>query len=168
MEEGGFEMLKNYTTKINFNQSLIEIEKLLISIGAKKIIKEYDEQGIPKAVIFDFELEERRIPVRLPARIDRIPEALRRHFNNNKDSGAKYRLKQAMQSPQNVGWRILKDWLEANIAIMQLDQINMMEALLPFSVMTNGQTLYELLESHNFSFKSMAQNILEDKRTKED
>ena len=163
-------MLKNYTTNKNYIRTIGEIEQVLAGIGAKMIMKDYDEFGAVKALSFVIPFKGRDIPIRLPARVDRIPGALRHHFNNNKDlsSSQKSLIKKAMTNVdhgRNIGWRIIQDWLEAQIAIMQLDQINMLEALLPFTTWNkNGETLYELLERNDFNLPKLGKTLLvEDK-----
>lgn len=158
-------ILKNYTTDKNYVRTISEIEQLLTGIGAQKILKDYDHQGVCTAMSFMISCDGKVIPIRLPARIDRIPAALRRLFNEDKTLSSSQRslLKKAMSDPErarNIGWRIIQDWLEAQIAVKTLDQINMLEALLPFTVMKEGKTMYELLEESGFDLKMMSQNVL--------
>ena len=158
-------ILKNYTTDKSYLRTIPEIEQLLISIGAQKILKDYDTQGNCTAISFIISFDGRNIPIKLPARIDRIPLALRRLYNEDKSLTSNQRtlLKKAMSDnnrARNIGWRIIQDWLEAQIAVKTLDQINMLEALLPFTVMREGKTMYELLEENNFDIKQLSQHIL--------
>lgn len=152
--------LKNYTSVVQVDRTITEIEKLLIKVGAKKILKDYNEMGKVSALSFVWELNGKQIPVRLPARVERVAECLRRRFNGDESltSSQRKTIKHMMQDPDSAErtiWRIMLDWLEANIAIMEIDQVNMMEALLPFTVMENGNTLYELIEKRGFDFKKL-------------
>ncbi len=109
------------------------------------------------------------MPVKLPARIDRIPAAMRHIYNNKKlTTSQRSLIKKVMKEPKrarNIGWRIIQDWLDAQIAVKTLDQINMLEALLPFTVWgKDGKTLYELIESSNFDINRMAKGLLEYKQ----
>lgn len=158
-------ILKNYTTDKSYLRTIPEIEALLVSIGAQKILKDYDNEGICIALSFIISFDEKTIPIKLPARIDRIPAALRRLYNNDKTltSAQRTLLKKAMSEPgraRNIGWRIIQDWVEAQIAVKTLDQINMLEVFLPFTVMKEGKTMYELLEESSFDIKTMSQNVL--------
>lgn len=162
-------ILKNYTTIKNYRTTIQEIETYLSKMGAKRILKEYDGRGIVTSLSFEINYNEKLLPIKLPARIDRVPAALRSIYNTDKEltSTQKALVKKAMGDEQraiNIAWRIIKDWLEANMSIMQLDQINMLEALLPFVVMKNGKTFYELLEHNNFEFKKVGAFLLEDGR----
>lgn len=155
--------LKNYTTTVNHAKTINEIESLLTSIGARRIMKEYDDNQKVIAITFDLEVMEKRVPFRMPSRIDRVPGALRKIHNEEKSSSKRNLIKKSMNKPENIGWRIIKDWLEANIAIMTLDQVNMAEALLPFAVVDpqGKETLYQLLERNEFNFGATGRNLLE-------
>ena len=161
-------ILKNYTTNKDCNRTISEIEQTLAKLGARKVLKEYDDAGNVSVIQFIIPINDREIPIKLPSRIDRIPAALRHVLNNEKLSSSQQSLiRRAMKEPgraANIGWRIIQDWLEAQIAVMTLDQINLMEALLPFTVWAgSGKTLYELMESTNFDVKKMANTLLEHK-----
>ena len=159
-------ILKNYTTNKNYLRTISEIEQLLAEVGAKKILKEYNDQKEVFALSFIILFKEQEIPIRLPARVDRIPAALRNHYNNNTSLTSSQRslIKSAMSDPErarNIGWRIVQDWLESNLAIMSLDQINLLEALLPFTQWgKNGMTLYDLLEQQDFNPQKLGKALL--------
>lgn len=158
-------IIKNYTTEKAATTTIAEIEQLLVQIGAKMIVKDYDDKGKVSALSFIIMLDNKRIPIKLPARVDRIPVALRRIFNTHHiTQGQRKMLRKAMndsEQAERIGWRILKDWLEAQVAIMTLDQINMLEALLPFTVWRGNKTLYELLEQDNFDMSKTARTLIE-------
>ncbi len=42
-----------------------------------------------------------------------------------------------------VAWRILKDWVEAQVAIIQSGMVQVEEVFMPYQVLSNGQTFYE-------------------------
>ena len=48
-----------------------------------------------------------------------------------------------------VAWRIIKDWLEAQMALIQTQQADLAEIFLPY--LTSGnQSFYEYVRSNNF------------------
>jgi hypothetical protein len=81
-------------------------------------------------------------------------------------------IRRVMKEPErarNIGWRIIQDWLEAQIAVKTLDQINLLEALLPFTVWgKGGQTLYDLIEQSNFDLRNMAKTFMLEYENTED
>jgi hypothetical protein len=42
-----------------------------------------------------------------------------------------------------VAWRILRDWVDIQIALVEVDIVQMQEVFLPYVVQKNGQTLFE-------------------------
>jgi hypothetical protein len=47
--------LLNYTTTVSANKTIGEIQKALVSAGARQIGTEYDSRGVPTAVAFTIE-----------------------------------------------------------------------------------------------------------------
>jgi hypothetical protein len=52
---------------------------------------------------------------------------------------------------RTVAWRILKDWVEAQIALMRSGMITVEQAFLPYCQGPDGQTVYESLRDRKFS-----------------
>lgn len=46
-----------------------------------------------------------------------------------------------------VAWRIVKDWVEAQMAILESEQVQMDEVFLPYMVNNRGQTIFEVYQS---------------------
>jgi hypothetical protein len=46
---------------------------------------------------------------------------------------------------RNVSWRIIKDWVEAQMAIIETHMVTIAQVFLPYAVTSNGQTLYEYI-----------------------
>ena len=42
-----------------------------------------------------------------------------------------------------VAWRVLRDWVDTQMALVELDIVQMQEISLPYVVQKNGQTLFE-------------------------
>ena len=55
-----------------------------------------------------------------------------------------------MEQARRVAWRILKDWVAAQLAIVEAEQAQMAEVFLPYAVESQtGQTMFQLfLEQH--------------------
>jgi hypothetical protein len=49
---------------------------------------------------------------------------------------------------RNVAWRVVKDWVEAQLAIIETRMVTTAQVFLPYAVTANGQTLYEYI-GHN-------------------
>ena len=48
-----------------------------------------------------------------------------------------------------VSWRIIKEWVEAQMAIIEAGQAELSEVFLPYAVTKDGDTVYQKLKSGN-------------------
>lgn len=105
---------------------------------------EYDEEQVLCAVSFRMMCSGVMVSFRLPVQIDRIYVLLQR------DSKVPRKLKTRTQAAR-VAWRIVKDWIEAQLAIVEAQQAEMVEVFLPYAQNPNsGKTLFEQLSSDQF------------------
>ncbi len=49
-----------------------------------------------------------------------------------------------------VAWRILKDWVAAQMAILETEMVKMEQIFLPYVITKNGKTLYEVMVDRHF------------------
>ena len=42
-----------------------------------------------------------------------------------------------------MAWRIIKDWIEAQLAIVEAEMVEMAEVFLPYAVTKSNKTLYQ-------------------------
>jgi hypothetical protein len=143
--------LLNYTTNVNAARTVGEIQEKLAKAGAHQILHEYSDGGVVTALSFRIKTKFGDMAFRLPANIHKVREVLRKQFP---------RSKAAWDRAPNVGWRILKDWIEAQLALIQTEMVTIEEVFLPYLQDDKGTTLYEALERKRFS--GFAQ--LEDKK----
>lgn len=128
----------NYTTKVSIENTIGVIQKCLVSHGAKKIVVDY-EDAIPVAVTFALDMEGRLIAFSLPANYNGVLKAMRR----DKKVGPRYCNE---EQARRVSWRIVKDWVEAQMAFVESDLADMAEVFLPYAVY-KGTTLYKSIKS---------------------
>ncbi len=129
----------NYTTEIDASRTIAEIEKCLSDHGAKKIIKDYDDNNIAISITFQLMIKDRMVSFTLPANYLGVQRALENHKNVPKKLKTK---EQALR----VSWRILKDWVGAQMAIVEAELAEMGEVFLPYAVTPKGITLYNALK----------------------
>ena len=67
----------NYTTTIEPEKTISEIQKRLVRIGAQAILSEYNDEGILSALSFRYVHNGMPIMFRMPARLDAIYRVLR-------------------------------------------------------------------------------------------
>lgn len=135
----------NYSTTIDSFKTVSEIEYILMKHKAKSILKNYDGESIT-GLSFLIDIGVRQIPVRLPAKVDECLRVLQKEKKNNPRSNIKATKDQA----ERVAWRILKDWVEAQMALLDIEMVSFEEIFLPYIETNNGQTVYERLEERQF------------------
>jgi hypothetical protein len=63
------------------------------------------------------------------------------------DTGSKERL-QAQAS--RVAWRIIKDWVDAQLAIIETEMVTLEQVFLPYMQVKDNKTLYEVMIEKRF------------------
>jgi len=124
----------NYTTQIKSEKTISEIMKCLVNHGATKIVTDYNGV-IPCAVTFCLNLNDSLIAFSLPANYTGVLNAMKN------DSKIPRRLITDEQAVR-VSWRIVKDWVEAQMAIVEAQLADIAEVFLPYAITKNGNTLY--------------------------
>lgn len=130
----------NYTTKIDPTKTIGEIQMILAKAGANNVSVDFDD-GEPVAVTFLISLNQDFISYRLPNNADGVYRAL---CNEPKVT----RAQRTMQQARKVAWRIVKDWVEAQLAVIEAGLVTLPEVFLPYAIAANGQTLFQVIEQH--------------------
>jgi hypothetical protein len=124
----------NYTTTIDAGKTAAEVQQILARAGAKAVSIDYDE-GLPVALTFMIVFVEQPIHFRLPCNAEGVLKALQR-------SKLPYS-KKTIHQARRVAWRIIKDWTEAQLAIVESQQAQMTEVFMPYVLAENGRTMFE-------------------------
>ena len=128
--------IANYTTAVTALKSTREIQEILVTHGAKRILMDYDEDSVPTALSFIISTPFGEMPFKLPANIDRIQAVLtKQHIRANVTRDLATR----------VAWRILKDWVRAQMAILEANMVSIDQIFLPYMQSGDGKTLYEIM-----------------------
>ena len=131
------------TTHIEASQTVSEIQALLGGSGASAILVEY-EDGEVIAVSFRVRFNGQDIPFRLPCRWESILKILtsrrkRRPYKRSVEAQAK-----------RVAWRQILRWIQAQLALVDTEMVQIQEVFMPYLQMNTGKTLYEPLEDIKF------------------
>ena len=128
--------ISNYSTQIDFNKTIGEIQGILAKNGAKKIVVDYNEEGLPSALTFGALLANgQMVFFSLPARPSGVLRAMQ------EDNVAKKF--QTIEQAQRVSWRIIKDWIVAQLALIEAEIAELPEIFLRYAITKQGETLYE-------------------------
>ena len=132
--------IANYSTTVTAMKSIGEIQSILVAHGAKHILMDYDN-GEPIGLAFIAATSYGDMPFRLPANIDRVRAVLtKQRVRSHVDRDLASR----------VAWRILKDWVRAQMAILETEMVSIDQVFLPYmEVGDKGKTLYEVMLDHH-------------------
>lgn len=128
--------LKDYTTSVSVHKSVGEITAVLVKSGARGIGQEYDEDG--RLIGVEFVVTHHGLMLRyaLPVRTEAVLAVL-----------TGQRVEQRYRTPEQaerVAWRILRDWLIAQLAIIETGMVEFPEVMFPY-MRTDGAdgTVYQ-------------------------
>lgn len=134
----------NYTTTIDPFKTIGEIHAVLVKHGATNISVDYADK-LPTALTFLVDLNGEFVNFRLPSNHTRVYKALCKDQN----IARKYK---TQEQARRVAWRIVKDWVEAQMAIIEAGLATLPEVFLPYAVVANGQTLFDSVSQNGMKF----------------
>jgi hypothetical protein len=134
----------NYTTTIDAFKTVSEIEYILMKHKAKSIMKEFEGDSIT-GLSFLIDTGYNQVPIKLPVKVNECLAVLKKE----KKAGVKS-VKDTRDQAERVAWRILKDWVEAQMALLDIEMVRMEEIFMPYIVDNHGRTLFEKLEEKQF------------------
>ena len=134
--------LLNYTTKIDADKTAQEIAKCLSMHGAKAVLTDY-EDGVVSAISFKISLEGRDISFRLPCDWRPVYTVLTKgkKFMYG-DRGERQKSDLRLQAVRTA-WRIVKDWVEAQMALVETQMASTTEVFLPYAIGKDGKTMFQ-------------------------
>ncbi len=141
-------MIKNYTSKVPASRSVLHIEDRLASHGAQSIIKQYDADRQLEAVSFYMNIENKLVPFRLPARIDQVEKVLRESIKRPRPGTLNKIKDQAIRT----AWKIISDWIDAQMALVELQQAAIAEIFMPYMWSERlGKSFYQIALESKFN-----------------
>ena len=136
-------MIKNYTTDVSVFRTTNEIHKLLARKGVKSILNDYDDSGKITAISFRIQSGDKLLAFKLPAKVKGVYNVIAGKKRIPRDRN------KAWAQAERVTWRIIKDWIDAQIALVEADCAEMPEVFLPYLLRGDGTTMYEALINNN-------------------
>ncbi len=137
----------NYTTIIDPEQTIAEIQKALTSHGVSAMMTEYDGRQV-SAVSFRMTIDGRNITFKLPCNW----RAVREIFKDQGITSVKHKDKNLDNQAIRTAWRVLKVWIDAQLALVEINMVTIPQVFLPYAMTKDGQTLFEKVASNPGSF----------------
>jgi hypothetical protein len=127
--------IANYTSTVAPTKSVNEITDMLIKAGARGIATEYDDgrhiTALTFALIFDGDPYHYTLPVNVPKVIATLKaQKVDRRYTS-------------FEHAERVAWRILRDWVRAQMAIIQTEMVTTPQVFLPYMRTPTGGTVYD-------------------------
>jgi len=140
-------MIKNYTSGVPANRSVMKIEELLARHGAQSVVKQYENRKLI-AISFFMQITGKLIPFRLPARISQVEKVLK----ENVKKPHKGTLERIADQAERTAWKIILDWVEAQMALVELQQAEIAEIFMPYMWSEKlGQSFYQIAMEKGFN-----------------
>lgn len=127
--------IKNYTSEVSVYKSVAEIQAALAENGARRIMVEYDDAGQPIGITFGIETTAGPRAFCLPANVEGVRAIMARQ--KVKDTGGQ---------AERTAWRNVRDWVLAQVAIIQAGMVQIEEVFLPYMTDGRGRTVYQLYQ----------------------
>jgi hypothetical protein len=144
--------LKNYTSEVPAITSIGKIEHCLVQAGATDISKKYTD-GVCTSVTFRMIVNQVPVFFQLPAKVDACFKNLWGSMTSRGQNQADR--KKWMTQAERTAWKIICDWVEVQLSMIQLEQAEALQIFLPYVYdPTKDQTFYESLKSTNFKLLS--------------
>ncbi len=137
----------NYSTQIDAYKTTREIQDILVKHGAQKIMFDYEDKQ-PVAIRFVItDAKGNNLNICLPARPLAVQKIL---VQMKREKGSRMQVKPSFEQACKVGWRIIKEWIEAQMALIQTEQAEMAEVFLPYIMDRTGKTFFQNMKERNF------------------
>lgn len=132
----------NAHTVIPAERTIAEIQVMLRRVRAKAVLIEYDDDGNPATVAFRLITPIGERDFSLPCRWQEVQKRLK---EDPPTPSGKLNAKEALtpKHARNVAWRIVKDWLEVQLAIIESSMVTADEVFLPYMLVAPGRTMYQ-------------------------
>ncbi len=141
--------IANYTTEVPAHRSVGEIQGMLVKKGATHISVEYIAQQ-PVGLTFLIATKHGEMLFKLPANIAAVKRVLeKQHVRACVDD----------DKASRVGWRIIRDWVRAQLAFIETEMVSLDEVMLPYLIVGGAveKTLYQSMEEKHLQLSEKAE-----------
>jgi hypothetical protein len=128
----------NYTTSVDAGKTAMECISVLLRHGATNVAISAGEDRSPDGLEFVITTPWGPRQFSLPVNIGGTEKALRLAWREHRIEPRFTTREQA----RRVAWRIVKDWLEAQLALIEAMQVDLLQVMLPYLKVAPGKTLY--------------------------
>jgi len=133
----------NYTTKIAATKTVSEVQTMLAQHGASRIAIDYDN-GRAVGITFALTTPHGQRLFTLPVDVDAMHRLLVAEDDAGrlKAGGMSRDARRSREQAERVAWRVIKDWLAAQLTLIQTEMAALDQVMLPYLHTDDGRTLY--------------------------
>lgn len=155
--------IRNYTTGIKVEKTIMEIELILVKFDAKGIYKEYEGSRI-SALMFFMIKDNQKIPFKIPVSIEKARTVVVKAVKEKKLPQRYLNESLRTEQGERIVWRIIKDWIDSQLSLMEINFADATEIFLPYVYdAVENKTLYQKFMDNKERFIAV-----EDKTLNED
>lgn len=129
--------LLNFSTKIPAEQTISEIQQMLIKYDISGMLTEYDGRQI-KSVSFRINVDGNDMAFRMPCNWRGVLEILKQ------DPKCRPQFRTEEQAIR-VAWRIIQTWIKGQLAMVEVNMVTLPQVFLPYAITKDGRTLGEVV-----------------------
>lgn len=133
--------LLNYSTSVPVARTLSEIQAMLGRAGARRVAVEYVD-GTEAGVSFSLPTVHGERLYTLPVAVDPVHRILQQQDADGLLRSGKVGARSSLAQAQRVAWRVAKDWLEAQLALVRTQMATLDQVMLPYLHVSPTETLY--------------------------
>lgn len=138
--------LLDYTSTVPVSRTVAQVQAKLVERGARAVMMEYDDRGRITALAFNVQMPSGELSIRLPIDAAATLRVLQRQADNREIPGRYANEDHAYR----VAWRIIKDWVEAQMSLLETEMVRMEQIFLPYVITGSGKTIYQVMARKHF------------------
>lgn len=132
----------NYTTQIEVAKTVGEVHGILAGAGADAIMVQYTDRE-PTGVAFTMKVAEGTRQFVLPVNVDAMHRLLVKQDRAGKLKSLSQAVRTSKAQAARVAWRVVKDWIEAQVAIIETEMVGFDQVMLPYMATGKDRTVYD-------------------------
>lgn len=132
----------NYSTTIDAVKTVGEMQQMLAAAGAQRIAVDYQD-GVPIGLAFALDTEFGVRLFSMPVNIEGMHALLLKKERQGQLKSGSKATRTSKEQAGRVSWRLMKDWLGAQIAIIESGMVTVEQVMLPYLVDREGRGFFE-------------------------
>lgn len=145
----------NYTTKVAAAKTISEIQSMLVEHGAEAVVTNYENRqpvGLSFRLMTPHGIRDFSLPVDVEAAQRVLIAENREGFGASGRRNANWT---TAEHAERVAWRVLKDWLAAQLAIIEWQMVAFDQVMLPYMHSGGELTVYDAYVAREESLRAL-------------